>query len=153
MEQLLGLLLGVIFIVLAILLVFYILGSLGLMGIANKTETKGGWMAWLPIFNVYLIGKMGFSKAIGWVLVILAFLGGTGELSLNDEVVASGSILPSPFNTIAQLTMIIIIVASLYKIYNRVSDKAVVMTVFTVLSFGILAPIFLFAIRKNDVRA
>ncbi|HPE15131.1 MAG TPA: hypothetical protein PLT65_04790 [Bacilli bacterium] len=65
MEQLLAMLAGFLLVILGIILVFYILGSLGLMGIANKTETKGGWMAWLPIFNFYLMGKLAFGKAMG----------------------------------------------------------------------------------------
>lgn len=153
MEQLLAMLAGFLLVILGIILVFYILGSLGLMGIANKTETKGGWMAWLPIFNFYLMGKLAFGKAMGWVLVVLSFLGGTSTLEIGGETVFSGSILPAPFNTIASIALLVLMIASLYKIYTRMSDKAVVMTVFTVLSLGLLTPIFLFAIRKNNVIA
>lgn len=61
---------GVIFWVMTIL---YILGCIGLMIIAEKTETKRPWMAWLPIFNVYLIGKIAFNNFVGWIMAILVF--------------------------------------------------------------------------------
>lgn len=153
MEALLGIFAAFILVFAAIGFVFYIFLAVGLMGIAKQTGTSGGWMAWLPIFNIYLIGKLGINKVFGWALVVLLFLGGTGNVEVNGETVATGSLLPAPFNTIASLIMGVLLILSLHKIYKRVSDKAVVMTIFSILSFGLLVPIFLFAIRKNPVIA
>lgn len=40
----------------AILFVRYILYSLGLMGLANRTGVKNAWLAWIPVANVYVLG-------------------------------------------------------------------------------------------------
>ena len=40
----------------------------------------------------------------------------------------------------------------LVTVYKKFSDKAGVMTVFTVLTGGGIAPIFIFAIRNNELR-
>lgn len=132
-------------------LVLYILGSIGLMKIANKIEGKGGWMAWLPFFSNYLTGKLAFNKLTGWCLVILMFLSSQKSSTINGQTITTGSILPTPFCSIAGLALAILLLVSLYKIYSKVSDKAVIMIIFTVLSFGLLSPIFLFAIRNNPV--
>lgn len=55
-------------------------------------------------------------------------------------------------NSIFSFALSILTAISLYKIYSKVSDKAVLMTVFTVLSLGLLTPIFLFSIRNNEVK-
>ena len=40
---------------LIIFLAVYIYGALALMAIAKKTKTPNGWLAWIPIANVFLI--------------------------------------------------------------------------------------------------
>lgn len=143
---------GLIIVLLVVALVLYVLGAIGLSGIAKQTKTKSSWMAWVPVVNIYLIGKIAFNKGIGWVLIILCFLSGSSETTINDEVVQSGSILPAPFNTIASLALALIGIATLYRMYRKVSNRATLMTVLSILSCGILAPIFLFAIRNNPAR-
>lgn len=153
MGELLSLIAGYMLLFSILILILYILGGIGLAEINRKENEHGSWMAWLPIFNFYLIGKLGFSKAVGWITVILMFLCSNYSSTVNGKVVASGTVLPQPFNSIASYAFLIIVIASLYKIYSKLSDKAVIMTIFTILSFGLLAPIFLFAIRKNEVIA
>jgi len=107
-------------------------------------------MAWLPVFNMYLLGKIAISKLFGWCLVLAIFLSSTYTTTING-VVSQGSILPDPFSKIASYVFALLVLVSLYKIYSKLSSKAVIMTLFTVLTCGLLAPIFLFAIRNNQV--
>lgn len=153
MEGLLGLLAGFMFGIIILIIVFYILACLGLMKITEKVGETGGWMAWFPIFNVFLIGKLGFNKIMGWAFVALSFASAQVSSTVNGETVYSGALLPHPLDSIASFVFAILLIASFHKIYSKMSEKAVIMTVFTVLSFGLLAPIFLFAIRNNEVRA
>ncbi len=52
-----------------VMLIAYLYMSFCLMTIANKTNTPNGWMAWIPILNIYLMctiaGKPGW-----WVVLI-----------------------------------------------------------------------------------
>ena len=138
------------FLVLALFVVLYILGAIGLMVIAEKFDEKRGWMAWVPIVNIYLIGKLAYHSGLGWILIGLTFLGGSSSTTVNGEEVTT-TLLPQPLFSIVQIALAVIMFLSLHKIYSKLSDKAVIMTVFTILSFGLLAPIFLFAIRKNQL--
>jgi len=136
----------------AVIIALYVFYAYGLMKIAKKNDVRGSWMAWIPIFNFYLMGKMAFNKGIGWCMVILSLLGGTGEVTINDQVIASGSILSAPYNSWASMAFLILLLISLYRIYEKMSEKAVVMIIMTILSLGLLTPIFLFAIRNNEVK-
>ena len=52
-------------------LALYIYAALALMAIAKKTNTKNGWLAFIPIANIYLITQMA-GKSGWWTLIILA---------------------------------------------------------------------------------
>ena len=151
MFDLMALLMQFMLVFALFIIVLYILSGIGLMGITNKLGQKGSWMAWVPIFNFYLMGKLAFTKIIGWIIVVLIFLGSSYSSTING-VTKTGTILPAPFNAIAGYILAALLLTSIYRIYSKVSEKAVVMMIFTVLSFGFLTPVFLFAIRNNEIR-
>jgi len=153
LQDLMILFAGFMLVFLVILFVLYILGSIGLAGITKNVNEKGAWMAWFPLFSFYLIGKLGFSKVVGWVMVVLSILGSSHSSTVGGKTVTVGTILPTQYASIASFALVILLIVSLFKIYSRVSERAVAMIICTVLSFGLLAPIFLFAIRKNEVIA
>ncbi|MBT6182739.1 hypothetical protein HOI04_02565, partial [archaeon] len=71
-----GMLLGLMAMILPFLLIFgliflgfYIYASLAYMKIADKTQTPNGWLAWIPIANLYLISRM--AKSHWWPLLLL----------------------------------------------------------------------------------
>jgi len=47
----------------------YIYIALCLQTIARKTDTPNGWLAWIPIANLYLLCKLGGKP--GWWLILL----------------------------------------------------------------------------------
>lgn len=58
-------------------LIFYIYSALVLMAIAKKTKTPNGWMAWVPVLNIYLmtkIGKVSPWTMLGLLIVFIPFL-------------------------------------------------------------------------------
>jgi len=63
--------------------VVYIYTTIALMFIAKKTKTKNGWLAWIPIANIYLITQMAGISG-WWTLIVLAlivpFIGGLAML-------------------------------------------------------------------------
>lgn len=55
---------------LVVVLGFYVYLALCLMTIARKTNTPNGWMAWIPIVNVFLL-LMIAQKPLWWFLLCL----------------------------------------------------------------------------------
>lgn len=119
-------------------ILLYVLGGLAYMKISKRFGYDKGWLGWIPVANSWLLGKLAISDTIGWVLVGLTLVNGI----FNDG--GLGGLL--------SLASGILSFVCYHRIYEKLSDKAVVMTVFTVLSGGILAPIFLFAIRNNEIK-
>jgi hypothetical protein len=52
------------------LAVLYIYTSLALMTIATKTNTENGWLAWVPIANLFLMLNIA-KKPVWWILLCL----------------------------------------------------------------------------------
>jgi len=50
----------------------YVYVAWSLMTIAHKTGTGSAWMAWVPIFNVYLMCKVAGKP--GWWLLLILFV-------------------------------------------------------------------------------
>ena len=69
---------------LIIFLAVYIYAAFALMTIANKTKTKNGWLAFIPIANVYLLTQIAGLSG-WWTLIIFAgiipFLGNLAVLA------------------------------------------------------------------------
>lgn len=138
--------------IITIVLVVYVFTAIGLMGIAKKQGKKGGWMAWVPVLDAYLLGKLAFeNKFMGWILVLLILLSSSFSTTING-VITSTSLLPQPLSSIVGLIYIVMLLVSLFNIYNKMSDKAVLMMIFTILTFGLVTPFMLFAIRNNECR-
>ncbi len=51
-------------------LIFYIYSAVCLQAIARKTDTQNGWMAWIPIANLFLACKIGNVRYV-WLLLLL----------------------------------------------------------------------------------
>ncbi|MHB9112658.1 MAG: DUF5684 domain-containing protein [Thermoleophilia bacterium] len=50
----------------------YVYYSFSLMTIAHKTDTESAWMAWVPIFNIYLMCRI--ADKPGWWLLVIMFV-------------------------------------------------------------------------------
>ncbi len=131
----------------AIGFLLFILSALGLMGIAKQNNISNRWMAWIPVFNVYLFGNVAYGKKYGWLLIILLFVTGLNGQEFNGELIS----FPPFIYFVLSASTLLFVLAALYKLYSKMSDKAILMFIFTILSLGLLSPIFLFAIRKNGV--
>lgn len=75
---------GMLILGLAVILFFYILTSLALMKIADRTKTKNSWLAWIPIANVFLmvfIARKEWFWALGILLIgIIPVIGSLASL-------------------------------------------------------------------------
>jgi len=76
----------VMIVALVVFAIFYVYMALALMAIAKKTKTPNGWLAWIPIANIYLMTKIGKVPAwtmLGLLALFLPFVGGIVIMALN----------------------------------------------------------------------
>lgn len=155
--------LTVIFIVVAVIwaIIKYILDGFGLMEMAKTKNEKYPWLAWIPWAKEYLRGKIAYDTDHGAAI----YLGVTIGVNVITSVISFVSGYVSGLNDgasvlyiiVSLFTLILIIGYSVFyyitqhRIYNKFSKNATIMTIFTVLTGGFLAPIFNFAIRKNNL--
>jgi len=73
--------LGMFFaILLFVFVIFYIYYAICLQTIAKKTGTENGWMAWIPIANLFLMCNIGKVRYIWLLLLLAAFIPVAGKL-------------------------------------------------------------------------
>ena len=120
---------GIFFIVLVVLIsiVMYVFGALGLMALAKKNKLDNPWLAFIPIGNSYLLGKLGFevysskeekNPTLTWILF---------GASLASCIV--GSFLEN----IASTVTIVFMVLAYNRIYKNIVFQSA--TKYTILSF------------------
>jgi|GEM_PF-1755668 len=112
----------IILIVLAVIgLILYILFSIFLNKFNKLVYGKQTVMAWLPLFNVYLFGKLTINKAFGWLLVIGSFLTFSTTTNVNG-IEKTSSILPSKimpiYSSIYYLVSFIVLILGIVKYFR-----------------------------------
>lgn len=121
-------------------IIFYVLFAIGLMRIAKQENIENAWLAWVPIAQSYVLGKLVSHKLgdnSGWIVLGLTIL------------TTFSSFLPF-IGVLINIAVGIFMFVVMHWVYEKYSNKAVIMTVFTVLTVGSLAPIFIFAIRNHQ---
>lgn len=129
-------------------IIAYIFESITIMCMSKNLKYKAPFTAWIPFYHKYLLGKIVGNKVLG---VILTFL--------NIAIVWIGiycyvqfemnPILFIIFLLCVFIAFILDIVLS-HKIYvNTINQNGNILTILSILTFGILRPIFLFSIRNK----
>ena len=86
-------------IVFIVAIVVYVLESIFLYKFNKLVYGKGTPLAWIPICNIYLLGKLAVNKIVGWILVIILFLTGTYTVTVNG-VEETYTILPEGIHNV-----------------------------------------------------
>ena len=73
MNSLVQILQGIIVIFFIVFIVVYILQALLLSGLNKKMYGKGTILAWIPVCNTYLLGKLVVNKGFGFILILWSF--------------------------------------------------------------------------------
>jgi len=141
----LGIAAGVIFIILVIGLIFYILKSIGLFGMAKKVGIQNAWLAWIPVGDQYITGKLVgkinlFNNEINNLEIILPIV------NIITFALARKSFLGGLITT-AFAVLNFVVLYYLYKKYK--GDKAVGMLILSII-IPVMAPIFLFTLRNAE---
>ncbi len=152
--------LAVIGVILVIAIIFYVLRGVGVMKMAQRVGIKNGGLAFVPIIGDYILYKVAFENNVMPVLLLALNIGSGLFINMNSSsILWSLQIGTFPFGDINIMAIILLALCmvfmfyTLHKVYKKFSNKAILMTVFTVLTFGLLQSIFLFAIRNNELRS
>ena len=130
------------------LIMSYTFQSISIMCMSKKMGYKNTFTAWIPFYNKYLLGKMAGNKIMGGISGILSFIAiclGT-RFFINKELEIALFII-----LIISLIITFILDAIIaHKIFDSRTNKyGDILTVFNILSLGLLRPIFLFIIRNK----
>ena len=100
---------------------------------------KNTFTAWIPFYNKYLLGSIAGNKIMGIISGILSF---------------ASIYLGIYFYIHKELEIVLFIILDTiisHKIYISHTNKyGDILTIFNILSFGLLRPIFLFIIRNKS---
>ena len=139
MEDLFGVLGPIFLFIFLAAFALYILGSLGLMKIAQSKGIENAWLAWIPYGNLYIMGKI------------------TGPFKLIIEIPKPEIILPvlslcgiiPIIGFILSIAAMILYFGTLYNIYSQYKAKsAQTMLILSILLF-FMSPIYLFNIGQE----
>ncbi len=139
--------------------ILYILKGVAVMKIAKKMGIKNSGLVFVPVAGSYILGRMAFEDKVMPFLYlgfnIFSVIYGSMFSSTILAAFSGSNLNSAELNMLSTLQAASMVFAYYvaYKIYKKFSNKAVVMTVFTVLSCGFLEPIFLFAIRNNNFKS
>lgn len=129
-------------------IIAYIFESISIMCMCKNLQYKATFTAWIPFYNKYLLGKIVGNKVLGLILALLNI----ATVLFGIYCYAQTEFIPVTFITFlvcAVLGFILDIVIS-HKIYKNVTNRyGDILTVLSVLTLGLLRPIFLFIIRNK----
>ena len=122
----------------------YVLGALGLYTMAQRRQLENAWVAWVPVAQLYILGKLIQSLRIG------SFEVPQIELVLPGFAVAGVFLGMIP--VIGQIVALVSMVVSLFALYKLFSmyrpDQA---TLYLILSIVLpfMGPVFIFLMRND----
>lgn len=129
-------------------MITYIFESISIMSMIKNLQYQETYIAWIPFYNKYLLGEIAGSKKLGIILALFNIVAVCMGLFCYCQI---------EFNYIAFIMFLICIVVVFildivisHKIYIKTVPKyGDILTVLSVLTFGILRPIFLFLVRNK----
>lgn len=142
------------FVAIAIGVILYLLYSYVFQSVACMCMLKNiGYAypltAWIPFYHKYLLGKIANKQILGAISCVLSFI--SICLCVHFYIHLDFESVLLTILTISLMTTLIIDTIIAHQIYKTHTKYADIFTIFTVLSFGILKPIFLFIIRNMGI--
>ena len=138
---------GGFFIILVIVgIALYIVMALALQAMAKKLDLENTWLAWIPIANVYLMGKVAGDE-------VTIFQKKIPKLSLVLLVGCIAIMIISGIPVIGQLAAIAYAVLSffsMYKIYRIFAESSAVLFIVLSIVLNVTAPFLMLMASKNE---
>lgn len=123
----------------------YILMSLGLYGMAMNKGLENPWLAWIPIGNLYILGKLIPELKISTYVVP------SHELVLPGVAVLNIVLGKIPLiGTLIGLASLVLSVCAIYTLFKKyVGEKALMYTIVGFVTFGIMISVFIYTLRNQ----
>ena len=126
--------------------IVYIVGAIGLKRMADKLNIENSWLAFIPIANAYLIGKVAGDRIdlFGYQIENLALimLAGSALSGLASPIPVIGFLLILAFSVIS--------FAALYKIYLMFVPNSAMLYLILSIVLAFIAPFLLYAASLKD---
>lgn len=132
--------------------VSYAFESIFIMARRKKSGYRCSFTAWIPFYNKYLLGKIAGSSTLGAVTGVLALV----SVGLSTYLYIHREPELVPFMILALILLVVFILNTIiaHRVYAKSAGKySDALTILSVLSLGLLRPVFLFALRNTHGRA
>lgn len=145
---------GFVFLLFAIIIgiVLYLLASIGLYGLAKSENTGNEWLAFIPILNFYIIGKiLREIKIGGYTIPMLELVLPLASIAvpIAGNILGIAPILGTLVEALLYLAYLVFSILVMYNFFKRYKgDQATLMTVVSVVLF-FMWPIYLFNLRNS----
>lgn len=142
---------AIFFIVAAYVSITYVFESIAVSSMLKNKQASYPYRGWIPFYNKYLLGKEGDSdltNILGTISAIMQCV----VIFLGIHIYIDGNMYPFLFFLFIIFSLMGFIFDTIiaHKIYKKKGIRyGDIFTVFSVLSFGFLRPIFLFIIRNK----
>lgn len=127
-------------------LIAYVVSAIALKRMADKLNVENSWLAWVPIANVFILGKVAgdrldlFGYQIDNLAIIL--LGGSVISGLISGIPIIGFLFAVAFAIIS--------LATLYKVYMMFVPNSAMLYLILSIVFAFIAPFLLYAASTKD---
>jgi hypothetical protein len=148
-PALIAVIIGVVVVALAIAIVLYVFESIALYSIAKKRGIENPWLAWIPVGNAFLIGKIAdyydlreTGKSNNFAIWMLCLSGAT--------LVLSFTVILSFIGVMAAIALAVFEYICFYKFYKHVNPQNSTLLLVLSILFSVALPFILFAHRNKD---
>lgn len=127
--------------------ILYIFQSFGLLNIARNENYKYPYIVWIPGISHYILGKFTTNNIKGTIYSILTII---KILLFISTIFVENSILFYTF-LIYIIIYFIIDMLMMNKFYKKVYKQPQIFTVFTIITLGLLKPIFIYTVKIKKI--
>ena len=132
--------------------VSYTFESISIMTMGKSVGYKNSGFAWIPFYNKYFLGKIAGNNVIGIISAILTFISFfLGFYFYIYKELGNVLFIILIISLIVGFILDTVVAHKLYK--SRTYKYSDILTIFTVLSLGLLRPLFLFIIRNKPIKS
>lgn len=136
----------IIFLFLVLGIILYILASIGLYKLALNQKIENPWLAWIPVADMYILGKLIKNLKID-----------TFEIPSIELVLPIGLVATMILNNIPLIGWLISIaytvlcVLALYRLYKMYRPTQAVLWIVLSIVLPFMSPIFIFMMRNDTL--
>lgn len=136
------------FISIAIILgiILYVFMAIGMQSMATKLKIENPWLAWIPIANIYLVGRVAGDQ----VTIFNKTIQKLGSVLLIGCICACVISAIPIIGFIASIAFAIIYFVALYKIYRIFAENNAVLFCILSIVLSVTAPFLIYFASKNE---